>query len=351
MSREKRKLDHIQHALLTGQSRLHGFDDLKFVHQSIPNTAVNEIDISTKIGELFLSSPILVNAMTGGGGQKTERINEMLATVAKMHSIPIAVGSQMSAIKNRDERQTFEIVRQVYPEGIIFSNLGSEATVEDAKIAIDMVQANGIQIHLNVIQELVMPEGDRDFSNALIRIENIVRELGVPVIVKEVGFGISKETAVLLREVGVTAIDVGGAGGTNFSQVENKRRKKTLNYFNQWGIPTAASLAEVSSVVRDTTIIGSGGIQTALDVAKAIALGACATGFAGYFLKMLLDGGEEALHQEIEDILLDLRLIMAALGATSIRELQTVPLVISGQTFHWLNQRGIDTTFYGKRGW
>jgi isopentenyl-diphosphate Delta-isomerase len=348
MSRGKRKLDHIQHALLIGQNRTSGFEDVKFVHQSLPDTSLNHIDISTKIGGLEMSSPIFINAMTGGGGEKTQYINESLALVAKCFNIPMAVGSQMSAIKSPSERATFNIVRKANPNGIILANLGSEATVENVKEAIDMVQANALQIHLNVIQELVMPEGDRDFTNALQRIEAIVKAIDIPVFIKEVGFGISKETANTLAGIGISAIDVGGFGGTNFAKVENKRRNKSYDFFNDWGISTTASIAEVVSLNKNIPIIGSGGVQNGLDVAKAIALGSTATGMAGSLLKVLIEEGIEKLLEEVEFILTDLKIIMSALGAKNIKELQCSPLVISGETFHWLVQRGIDLSYYSK---
>lgn len=351
VSREQRKLEHISHALSTGQQRTSGFEDLRFVHHSLPDTATNEIDISTKLGELSLSSPIFINAMTGGGGNKTLEINEALSLIAKSSNIPIAVGSQMAALKNPEERETFEVIRKVNPSGICFANLGSEATIEEAKRAIDMIEANAIQIHLNVIQELVMPEGDRNFLGAIRRIEEIVRAVSIPVIVKEVGFGISKETFSALKEIGVSAVDVGGSGGTNFSRIENERRSRTLEYFNTWGLSTVSSIAEASSVNDPTqlTIISSGGLQNALDMAKSIALGASLTGFAGYFLRILITKGEQELKEEIVDLLADLKLIMTALGTKTIAELQRAAIVISGDTYHWLYQRGIDTTKYSQR--
>ncbi|MFC4324157.1 type 2 isopentenyl-diphosphate Delta-isomerase [Litchfieldia salsa] len=348
-SRKQRKLEHIQHALSVGQDRTHGLEDIKFVHQSLPNTNIDQIDISTKVGELLLSSPILINAMTGGGGEYTRSINKSLSLVAKYSNIPLAVGSQMSAIKDPSERSTFQIARKVNPNGIILANLGSEATVEDAKRAVDMIEANGLQIHLNVIQELVMPEGDRNFEDALLRIEKIIHSISVPVIVKEVGFGMSKETCQRLTDAGVSLVDIGGMGGTNFSSIENKRRTRVLDYFETWGIPTAASIAEAASSKLPLTIIASGGIQNALDVAKSIALGASVTAFAGHFLKLLLNLGEQALKEEISNIERDLKFIMTALGAKSIKELQNAPIVISGDTYHWLVQRGIDPKNYSQR--
>ncbi|MDF0726206.1 type 2 isopentenyl-diphosphate Delta-isomerase [Cytobacillus sp. S13-E01] len=349
MSRAKRKLDHIQHAISTGQSRAHGFLDITFVHQSLPNVSVSDIDLQTVIGELYISSPIFINAMTGGGGEETRRINGALARVANLCGIGMAVGSQMSAIKDPSERPTYEIVRESNPNGIIFANLGSEATIDDAKQAIDMIEANGLQIHLNVIQELVMPEGDRSFTNALKRIEAIVKAIEVPVMIKEVGFGISVETAEQLKNSGVSIIDVGGYGGTNFSAIENKRRSHILDYFDDWGITTSASIVEVSSVQDPLPIISSGGLQSALDIAKSISLGASATAFAGYFLKILLSEGEEKLIVKITQIQDDLKMIMTALGRKTINELQQAPIVISGDTYHWLQQRGIDTTKFNRR--
>lgn len=349
VSRSKRKMDHIKHALSTGQSRLTGFDDITFVHQSLPNCSVEQVELSTKIGELALSSPIFINAMTGGGGDATYQINRKLAIAAKEANIPIAVGSQMSALKDPEEVKTYKVVREENKAGIIFANLGSEATVEQARAAVEMVEANALQVHLNTIQELTMPEGDRDFIGALSRIEDIVTHMDIPVIVKEVGFGMSMETVRKLQSIGVAAIDVGGSGGTNFARIENERRERYLSFFNTWGIPTAISIIEAKEKQPNLSIIGSGGIQDSLDIVKALALGANATGLAGRFLKALVEKGLDSLIEDIEDTKEDIKIIMTALGVTTIADLQKVPLVISGSTHHWLTERGIDTKKYSYR--
>ncbi|MBM7604444.1 isopentenyl-diphosphate delta-isomerase [Metabacillus crassostreae] len=347
--RAERKIEHIQHALSTGQQRTNGFSDVTFVHQSLPNLSISNIDLSTKVGELTLSSPLFINAMTGGGGEDTVIINEALSNAASETNIAVAVGSQMSAIKDNKERPSYEVMRKVNKNGVIFANLGSEATVDQANTAIDMIEANAIQIHLNVVQELVMPEGDRDFTDALTRIERVVKGVQVPVIVKEVGFGMNREVARQLMDIGVSAIDVGGFGGTNFSKIENKRRNQVLGYFDQWGITTAASIAEVSSIGNKVSIIGSGGIQSSLDLAKSIALGASAAGVAGYLLKIFIENGYDELVLEIKNMLEDLTFIMTALGARTISDLQKAPLVISGSTHHWLTERGINTKSFSTR--
>lgn len=349
MTRSKRKWDHIQYALSTGQTRLSGFDDITFVHQSLPDVSVNQIQLASQIGELELSSPIFINAMTGGGGENTYQINRDLAQVAYRTNIAMAVGSQMSALKDPEERKTYEIVRQENPTGIIIGNLGSEATPEQAKAAVDMISADALQIHLNTVQELTMPEGDRSFVGALNRIDKIVQSLNVPVFVKEVGFGMSMETAVKLSSVGVSAIDVGGFGGTNFAKIENERRDRTLSFFNQWGIPTAVSIIEAKESQSELSIIGSGGIQTSLDMLKALSLGASAVGLAGYFLKILLKSGKDSLENEISEIKNELIMMMTALGATTVSDLQKAPIIISGSTHHWLNERGIQTSKYSQR--
>lgn len=349
VTRENRKIEHIKFALETGQTRTNGFEDIIFVHRSLPNISVSAVDIKTELGELFLSSPIFINAMTGGGGEKTYEINKRFASVAHECGVAMAVGSQTAAIRDASQRYTYRVVREMNPNGIVLANVGSEITLDEAKIAIDMIEANALQIHLNVIQELVMPEGDRNFTNTLTNIEKIVSTLEIPVIVKEVGFGMSKEVARNLIEIGVQSIDVGGFGGTNFAKIENKRRNRVLEYFNDWGITTTASLAEISLPYPRLSIIGSGGMQSALDVVKSIALGANATGFAGYFLNILMQHGEEALISEIKLLHEDITMLMTALGAKTIAELQKVPLVIKGETHHWLTQRGIDTTKYSNR--
>lgn len=340
-SRASRKLDHLNHALVTGQARNHGFEDIRFVHNSIPEQHVDSISLTSQIGELTLSSPIFINAMTGGGGQRTEEINRQFAEVAAETGVGMAVGSQMAAIREDRQRQSYQVVRQAHPNGVIFANLGSEATVDQAKKAVEMIEADALQIHVNVIQELVMPEGDRDFRGTWRRIAAIVTAFDIPVIVKEVGFGMNKETVARLADCGVTAVDIGGFGGTNFSKIENERRKRRLSYFDDWGISTTCSLLEARAAKGDIAVIASGGIQTALDMAKSLALGASACGFAGHFLRVLTEAGQEALVAEIRTLQEDLRFLLAALDVENPEQLRGIPLVISGETFHWAMQRGL----------
>jgi isopentenyl-diphosphate delta-isomerase len=351
VTRSERKWDHIRLAMKSGDDDSTGFNDVIFVHRSLPESSLTEIQLSTKIGELQLSSPIFINAMTGGGGERTLEINRNLSLAAKETGLAMAVGSQMAAIKDRNEEDTFKVVRKENPAGIIIANIGSEATVEQAKRAVDLIEANAIQIHLNVVQELTMPEGERDFRGVLSRIEAIVSNVGVPVIIKEVGFGMAQETVKRLASIGVAAVDVGGFGGTNFAKIENARRKQqTYDFFNDWGIPTAVSIAEARSCRLPISIIASGGVNTGSDVAKAIALGANAAGMAGGLLKILLKSGREALIEKVNHLHEELIVIMTALGAKTIQELQEVPIILRGETHHWLTERGIDTKQYSQRG-
>lgn len=349
LNRTSRKIDHIEHTLKMPNPKNHSFEDIKFIHQSLPNIDVDEIILDTKIGELPLSSPIIINAMTGGGGGRTVEINRSLAKIARKYNMPIAVGSQMAALKDKNERYTFQVVREENPSGIVISNLGSEATLEQAIESVAMIEADALQIHLNVIQELVMPEGDRHFSGAIKRIQEIVENVSVPVIVKEVGFGMSKESATKLANLGVSIIDVGGYGGTNFARVENLRREETLQMFNDWGIPTAAAICEVKTSQPFLSVIGTGGIKTGLDIAKAISLGSSAAGVAGMFLRELHENGMDGLEQKVETLFFELKMVMTALGVKKIDDLRRVPLLISGETYHWLEQRGIPTKPYALR--
>ncbi|MGY4690127.1 type 2 isopentenyl-diphosphate Delta-isomerase [Salibacterium sp. K-3] len=349
MSRSERKKDHIQYALSTGQPSWNSLDDIRFVHNSLPETSVSDIDVSVMIGELSLSSPFIINAMTGGGGQETERINRSLARAAETADAAIAAGSQMAAVKDERERYTYETIRTNHTSGTVFANLGSELTPEQAVTAVEMLQADALQIHLNVIQELVMPEGDRDFRGMTDRIRAAADAVEVPVIVKETGSGLSADSTKELEQAGVMIIDVGGHGGTNFSRIENERRKHHLDFFNQWGIPTAASIVEAVSARESASLIASGGLRSGVDAARAIALGADAAALAGKVLAAVQNGGWKQAAFFLEQCMDELKMVMTAVGASTISELQNVPLIIEGSTRDWLTARGIDPKTYSRR--
>lgn len=341
-------MDHIKFAVSTGQARETMFDDIRLVHQALPSVGVEDITLHIKTGDLKLESPVFINAMTGGGGEKTIELNGLLARAAKETGIAMAVGSQMAALKDRAERASYEIVRKENPTGFIIGNLGSEASVSQAEQAVEMIGANALQIHLNVIQELTMPEGDRDFKGALERIEAIAANLNVPVIVKETGFGISRETAEKLAQTGIAAIDVGGFGGTNFASIENERRARKLSYFGDWGVPTAVSIIEVREAFRKT-VLASGGIQHAQDAIKALVLGADAVGLAGAFLKTALERGEKGLIADISFMQEDMSMMMTALGAVQPADLTNCSAILTGELSHYLSMRGYNPALYANR--
>lgn len=346
--RQSRKLDHIRWALeLCDGPRASGFADVRLVHNALPDLDSQEINTEVEVFGCRLKMPLLINAMTGGNRQVLE-INRSLARAARAAGVGMAVGSQTGALLQPDLADTYRVTREENPNGLIIANVGASVDVALALQAVEMIKANALQLHLNVAQELAMSEGDVQFRRAYENIREIVRVSPVPVIVKEVGFGISKEVALKLRGVGTRWIDVGGAGGTNFVVIEHRRAKQTP-IPEGWGIHTAASLAEVFSACPDLGIVACGGIRSSLDVVKSLAMGASLVGIAGLCLKTLLQKSYCDLTELLDGFQFDLSRIMLLLGAGSIDDLRKVPLVITGYTGEWLRERGVDTRQWAQR--
>ncbi|RKD25685.1 type 2 isopentenyl-diphosphate Delta-isomerase [Ammoniphilus oxalaticus] len=348
MQRTSRKKEHIELAYQTGLSGRHGFEDVKFVHNCIPESAFSLTSLNTVIGGLSFSSPIIINAMTGGA-HETAEVNRKLAIFARECGLAMAVGSQMAAIKDPRTIESYTVARQLNPNGILMANLGAEATVAQALQAVEMIEADMLQIHLNVMQELIMPEGDRDFRGVLERIEAIVEAAPCPVMIKEVGFGIDFKAAEKLATLGIAALDIGGSGGTNFAKIENERRVDRLDMFHDWGLNTTQSLLEVAPLREGVDIIATGGISNGLEIAKALSIGAKGVGMAGYFLKLALQATEKEALLAIEQLHHQLRIVMTALGVDRLEQMGAQPVVISGDTYHWATMRGIDCAAYSQR--
>src|SRR5512143_2903579 len=301
---QQRKADHIQINLEKDvRSALEtGLDKLRFIHEALPELSLDEIDTNVSIFGKQLAAPILISSMTGGTDQ-AGTINRRLAEAAQHVGVGMGVGSQRTALEHPEEAESFR-VRKYAPDILLFANLGAVQlnygySVDHCRRAVDMIQADALYLHLNPVQEAVQDGGDTDFSGLAGRIEDICRSLEVPVIAKEVGWGISERTARLLKDCGVAAIDVAGAGGTSWSQVEMHRAKSESTRqlaatFVGWGIPTAESIRMVRRAAPDAMVIASGGIRDGLDIAKCIALGATLGGMAGPFLRAAAESTERA---------------------------------------------------------
>lgn len=346
--RQQRKLDHVrlavgQPAPPPGGLGAPGWGDVHLVHRSLPELALAEIDLTTRVGGLVLARPVMINAMTGGA-HGVAAINRDLAALAAEFSLPMAVGSQTAAIREPEVEESYRVVRRVHPHGPIVANVGAGAAVDDARRAVEMLEADGLQLHLNAPQELLMPEGDRDFRGQLGRIAELVRVAGVPVIVKECGFGISRETARQLYDVGVRAVDVSGRGGTNFAWIEGQRGGEAIDPgLEAWGIPTAAAVAEVAALaLPGLDLIASGGVSHGSEAAKALALGAAAVGVAGSLLRILQDQGLEAARAYLAGFVADLTRALLLCGAATVAEMRRRPVVVTGATGEWCRLRGVD---------
>jgi len=340
-----RKQGHVELCVgsnVTFRNRSAGFDRLHFVHNALPELDYSEIDITTSLFNKTLKVPLLISSMTGGYKEALE-INTGLARAAHHFGLGIGIGSARQAMENTEFHESFRTVRREMPNGFVFSNIGAheaatlyrQRAITELRRIIDLVEADALAIHLNPLQELMQPEGSRNFNDVLAAVESCVQTLGIPVIVKEVGAGISKEVARRLLSVGVQAIDVAGAGGTSWAGVEILRHKEEdrpyLEPFWDWGIPTIDALMQVRELKEDHsfTLIGSGGITNGLDVAKALALGADVAAIARPLIKSLMDGGEKALNTLLENIIEQMKYAMFLTGSPTVTALKQQELIYS----------------------
>jgi isopentenyl-diphosphate Delta-isomerase len=334
----QRKSDHLR-AVLAGAGHAHattaGFEDFRFAHCALPECTMADVDLATVFLGKTLRAPFLVSSMTGGP-DKAALINERLAAAAEGHGIAFAVGSQRIAIEGGPDHGLGRALRRAAPTIPIYANFGAAQLAlgfgrDEALRAIEMIGADALIIHLNPLQEAVQTGGDHGWAGLCGRLEALARHLPVPVIVKEVGFGISAAVALQLRAAGVAAIDVAGAGGTNWALVEgaraaNLRDRAIAGAFGNWGIPTAQCLIGVRAACPALPLIGSGGIKTGVDAAKAIRLGADLVGQAAGLLDAALVSAEAA-HEAIGVLIMQLRIACFCTGSRDIKTLRSAALV------------------------
>ncbi len=311
------------------------FDDYAFEHNALPEIALDDIDVSVEFLGKRIEAPLLVSCMTGGTEAAGE-INRNLARAAEDRRIALGVGSQRKAIEDPLQAASFQ-VRDLAPSIPLLANLGAVQLnygygIAECRAAVEMIDADALAFHLNVLQEAIQPEGDTDFSGLLPKLGEVARELEVPVIAKEIGCGISGDTARALAEQGIRIIDTAGLGGTSWARIEARRADDVEigELFVDWGVPTPVSIQEVAAV-PGVTVIGSGGIRSGLDAAKAIALGAHLVGTAYPLLKPATVSAE-AVIDRVGRIVDELRIAMLCVGTRTIDELRRVDLLKRSRT-------------------
>ena len=331
-----------------------GWSDVRLVHEALPEVDPDEVDLRVSFLGRQLAAPLLIAGMTGGHAAAAA-VNSRLARAAARHGLAIGVGSQRAALRRPELVATYTVMREQAPQAFLLGNIGAAQLVpQDAGPPLSLAQvqnlvsalrADALAVHLNFLQETVQPEGDRRAAGVLDAIRKLVQELGVPVIAKETGAGLSRESARRLVDAGVAALDVGGLGGTSFAAVEglragrqgDQRNQRLGEVFREWGIPTAVSVVAAAGLGRP--VIATGGIRSGLDAARALALGATLAGVARPLLQAALQS-DEAVNAWIEQFLAELRAAIFLSGARTAAGLRSRPRVILGETREWLAQLG-----------
>lgn len=333
---QQRKKEHLELCLdaeAVTHSQGTGLDRYVFLHNALPELDIGEIDLSTTFLGKPLRAPILISSMTGGF-EMARKVNRNLAGAAQKLGVAMGVGSQRVALEEPSVAGSFQ-VRDLAPDILLLANLGAVQLnygygPEQCLRAVEMIQADGLTLHLNVLQEAVQPEGNRNFKGLAARIAEVCRALGVPVMAKEVGSGISADVAIRLRQAGVRAIDVAGRGGTSWYAVESKRAVERGHRgdlpFADWGIPTEEALVQVRQAVPGLEIVASGGIRNGLDVAKAIALGADMAGIGQPLLEPALVSVAKVV-EKLTSLIDEMRIAMLCSGAKNLSELRQAPLM------------------------
>lgn len=330
-SHETRKEEHLtvcKQCEVESGSLTTGFGSYQFVHEALPELDLDDIDTRALIFGKELRTPFIISSMTGGI-EEGRRINRILAEAAETLGLAMGVGSQRVALLNPDVADTYR-VRDLAPDIPLFANLGAVQlnngySIDECRTAVDMIDADALILHLNPLQESVQSGGNTNFSGLVKRIEYICAHLEVPVIVKEVGQGISERTASMLRDAGVAAIDIAGAGGTSWAKVESLRENEggseLGSTFADWGTPTADSLIMARRGAPDVTLIASGGLRTGLDAAKALAMGASFAGYGLPLLKAAVNGIDDVVRY-LERLRNELKVAMFCIGAADIEQLK-----------------------------
>jgi isopentenyl-diphosphate delta-isomerase len=315
-------------------------EHVKLVHNALPEIDYDDIDLSTTfLGHKF-NAPLIIDSMTGGTDEATV-INGRLGELAAKYGLGMGLGSQRAGLKSEELAATYSVARKNAPNAFLIANIGGAQlakglSVDDARKIVKMVDANALVVHLNPLQELVQPEGEPRYKGVSSKIVELVKNMDVPIIVKEVGAGISREVAIKLEMAGVSAINVAGTGGTSWAGVEKHRADVVKDHkkarlgelFWDWGIPTAASLIEAKSVVN-LPLIASGGLRNGLEVAKCIALGATMAAMAYPFLKAAAQS-REALFEFADSVLTEIRSTMFLVGASNMRSLSSSRYILTG---------------------
>jgi isopentenyl-diphosphate delta-isomerase len=330
-----RKADHVRINLeedVAAKGVESGFDAYRFVHCALPELNLEDVDPSTEVFGRKLAAPLLISCMVGGTARAAS-LNRLLAQVAQELRVAMGLGSGRILLEDPASLETFH-VRPVAPDVLLFANLGAVQLnkgygVDDCRRLVELLGADALVLHLNALQEALQPEGDTCFAGLLGRIEELCRKLDVPVVVKEVGWGIAPDEVRALVDAGVAAVDVAGAGGTSWSEVERHRiaepwRARVAAAFAGWGIPTADCVRWAVRAAPGARIIASGGVRNGIDLAKAVALGADLVGVAGPFLRAAAEGREAALDLGRE-LVETLRIAMFAVGARTLRDLRFTP--------------------------
>jgi isopentenyl-diphosphate delta-isomerase len=346
---QNRKEDHVNICLKENVKGHYNFwNDIHLVHNALPEMDFSEIDTKAKVLGKELSAPIIISAMTGGYPD-AERINGNIAKAASELGIGMGVGSQRAALENKELAKTYSVVKD-FEIPLVIGNIGAPQLISQdgepplnlkmIEEAFEMIGADVLAVHMNFLQEVVMPEGEVNAKGCLDSIKNLARDY--PVLGKETGCGISRKAAMALRKAGVLGIDVGGSGGTSWSAVEvfraakgeNDLKKKIGMTFWDWGIPTPVSIVE-ANVGLD--IIATGGVRSGLDVGRALVLGANSAGMAAQVLEAAVTGPENVINL-LTGIIHELKVTMFLTGAKNISQLHDRNLVITGKTKEWMDQ-------------
>ncbi|HVC43120.1 MAG TPA: type 2 isopentenyl-diphosphate Delta-isomerase [Candidatus Saccharimonadales bacterium] len=306
-----------------------GFDDWRFVHRALPEIDLDDVELRASLLGRHVGAPLLVSCMTGGT-ERARIINERLARVAQAHGLAMGLGSCRVLLEQPDVLPTFD-VRELAPDVLLLANLGAVQLnlgvgIDECRHLLRVLRADALVLHLNPLQEALQTSGNTNFSGLLGRIAALCAGLRAPVIVKEVGWGIADDLVTRLFDAGVAAVDIAGAGGTSWSEVERHRmsdraRARIAAAFAGWGIPTAAALILARGAAPAGVLIASGGVRNGIDIAKALTLGADSVGIAGPLVRAAA-AGDDALDETVTVILEELRLAMFCVGAATVGDLR-----------------------------